>query len=192
MTDQTSGAPPSEGAPSLLFNGALSTLNAIGSVWLFALVILINADAMGRTFFHAPINGVGEMIELSLVGIVFLQLADATRKGRLTRSDGCFKLLSVKFPSTSRALGIFFEFCGIVFMAVIIYGSVPLLLESIEGGYYVGNKGIFTAPVWPVKLVIIIGCLATLLQFFVFMMRFVRDGSECKTDMEISGKRDGT
>lgn len=175
MTDQTSGASSSDGAPALFFNRTLSTLNAMGSVWLLALVILITADAMGRTFFHAPIEGVNEMIELSLVGIVFLQLADATRKGRLTRSDGCFNLLSRRFPFPSRMLGIFFEFCGIVFMAIILWGSVPLLIESFEEGYFVGNIGLFTAPVWPVKLVIVIGCTATLLQFLVFAVRYANN-----------------
>lgn len=172
---QTQGTPPASGALANLFNGILSTLNATGSVWLFALVILITADAMGRTFFHAPIDGVIEIIELSLVGIVFLQLADATRKGRLTRSDGFFKYLCANFPAIGRVLGIFFELCGIAFMAIILWGSVPLLIESIEEDFFVGNIGLFTAPVWPVKLVIIIGCTMTLLQFFVFMMRFIRN-----------------
>ncbi len=175
MTDNNTGALRTKGAPSILFNGALSTLNAIGSVWLFALVILINADAMGRTFFLAPIDGVNEMIELSLVGIVFLQLADATRKGRLTRSDGFFKYLLKKFPAIGRTLGFLFEFCGIVFMVIILWGGVPLLVEAFEGNYYVGNRGIFTAPVWPVKLVIVIGCAATLLQFVVFALRFAQN-----------------
>ena len=172
MPDQNSGAPNSKGAPSLFFNGTLSALNAVGSIWLFALVLLINADAMGRTFFLAPIDGVNEMIELSLVGIVFLQLADATRQGRLTRSDGFFKYLSKKFPSIGRMFGFLFELCGISFMAIILWGSVPLLIESYDGDYFVGNEGIFTAPVWPIKLVIVIGCLATLIQFFVFALRY--------------------
>jgi TRAP-type C4-dicarboxylate transport system permease small subunit len=181
MNDKNSGAPGSIGAPSFLFNGALSTLNAVGSVWLFALVILINADAMGRSFFHAPIDGVNEIIELSLVGIVFLQLADATRKGRLTRSDGFFKFLLQKYPAIGRTLGFLFELCGIVFMVIILWGSVPLLIESYEGNYFVGNRGIFTAPVWPVKLVIVIGCVATLIQFFVFATRFV-----CRPEADVT------
>lgn len=188
---QTAGAPRNSGALAMLFNGTLSTLNAIGSIWLFALVLLINADALGRTFFAAPIYGVIEIIELSLVGIVFMQLADATRKGRLTRSDGFFKILSAKYPFLGRVLGAFFELCGVAFMAIILWGSVPLLIESIELDYYVGNRGVFTAPVWPLKLVIVIGCLATLLQFLVFMVRFVRSGNPGGTSVEAGRQEDG-
>ena len=161
-----------------LFNQVVSILNALGSVWIFILMLLINADAMGRTFFTSPIYGVNEMIELSLVGIVFLQLADATRKKRLTRSDGCFNLLCRKFPLTARAIGVCFSLMSMLFMAIILYGSYPLLMESIEYGYYVGEEGIRTFPVWPVKLVIIIGCSLTLLQFLVFAVGYYRNSPE--------------
>ncbi len=157
-----------------LFNYVISILNALGSVWIFVLMLLINADAMGRTFFTSPIYGVNEMIELSIVGIIFLQLADATRKKRLTRSDGCFNYLGRKVPSIARGIGFSFSLMGMLFMAIILYGSFPLLIESIEYGYYVGEEGLATFPVWPVKLVIIIGCSLTLLQFLVFAVGYLR------------------
>lgn len=180
MTDQTSGVLPSGGTPSIWLNRALSSLNALGSLWIFLLMLLICADAFGRTLFTAPIDGVNEIIELSLVGIVFLQLGDATRRGRLIRSTGCFHYILKQRPPIGRAMGFVFELLGIIFMVIILYGSIPFLIESIERDYFVGNIGLFTAPVWPVKLVIVIGCFATLLQFFTFAMRYLRpdDGAE--------------
>ncbi len=174
MTDQTSGASPSGGALSSLLDRVLASLNALGSVWIFCLMALINADAFGRTLFAAPINGVNEMIELSLVGIVFLQLGDATRHGRLTRSDGLFKAIQKRWPAIGRVLGALFDLLGALFMALILYGSVPLFIESVEKDFYVGVEGLFTAPVWPVKLIIVIGCIVTLLQFLVFAWRYLR------------------
>ena len=132
-----------------MFNHLISSLNAIGSLWIFLLMLLINADAMGRTFFTAPIDGVIEMVELSLVGIVFLQLGDAARQGRLTRSDGFFNFVSLKYPAIGRVMGALFDGLSMVFMAIILYGSVPLLIESWQHDYFVGNEGVFTAPVWP-------------------------------------------
>ncbi len=169
-----------QGAKALvnLFNHVVSILNALGSVWIFALMLLINADATGRSFFTAPIYGVNEMIELSIVGIVFLQLADATRKKRLTRSDGCFNILSRKFPLLARTIGFCFSVISMLFMGIILYGSYPLLMESIEYGYYVGEEGIRTFPVWPVKLVILIGCSLTLLQFLVFAIGYLRNSDD--------------
>ncbi len=59
----------------------LSNLNSIGSVWIFVLTLLINADAFGRKLFHSPIDGVNEIVELSIVGIVFLQLGMLRERG---------------------------------------------------------------------------------------------------------------
>ncbi|MDH5748866.1 MAG: TRAP transporter small permease [Rhodospirillales bacterium] len=177
-SDHSPGAPLLGGAPGNILDLSLSGLNALGTFWIFALMVLINMDAFGRTLFTAPIDGVNEMIELSLVGIVFLQLGDATRRGRLTRSDGFFNLMLTRSPRAGRIMGVTFELLSILFMVIVLYGSVPLLFESIEKDYYVGNEGVFTAPVWPVKLVIVIGCLVTLFQFLAFGIRYLRPGKE--------------
>ncbi len=149
----------------------LSNLNSIGSVWIFVLTLLINADAFGRKLFHSPIDGVNEIVELSIVGIVFLQLGDATRKGRLPRSDGLFNIIGRRWPNFGRFHGALFDFLGAVFMGLILYGSVPLFVEAYQSDFYVGVEGVFTAPVWPIKLIIVIGCAVTLLQFLVFVQR---------------------
>ena len=173
-SDQEDMASSSDGAISLFLSPVLSSLNTLGSLWIFCLMILINMDAFGRTLFAAPIDGVTEIIELSLVGIVFLQLGDSTRHGRLTRSDGFLNIMLRRRPRVGRLMAATFDFLGVIFMAIIIWGSYPMLIESIEGDYFVGNEGVFTAPVWPVNLLIVIGCIVTLLQFVVFIRRHLR------------------
>jgi len=39
---------------------------------------------------------------------------------------------------------------------------------------YVGNEGVFTAPTWPVKLIVVIGCVVTMVLFLGFFWRHVR------------------
>jgi TRAP-type mannitol/chloroaromatic compound transport system permease small subunit len=168
------GAPLKSGALAFLFDHLLAGLNSIGSAWIFVLTLLINTDAFGRKLFDSPIDGVPEMIELSIVGIVFLQLGDATRHGRLTRSDGLFKAVQRRWPAIGRMQGAAFDLLGALFMGLILYGSVPLFIESFEKDFYIGVEGLFTAPVWPVKLIIVIGCTVTLLQFLVFAWRYLR------------------
>ena len=56
-------------------------------------------------------------------------------------------------------------------MGLILYGSIPLFIESYQSDFYIGVEGLFTAPVWPIKLIIVIGCAVTLLQFLVFVRR---------------------
>lgn len=169
-------APPKGGVFLSLFEWLVTRMNALGTAWVFVLMVLINADAFGRTLFAKPIDGVIEMVELSLVGIVFLQLADAARRGRLTRSDGFFNLVMTRRPRLGRYMGATFDLLGAIFLAIIVYGSVPLLLDSIEHDYYVGNEGVFTFPVWPIKTIILIGCVVTALQFLVFVWRYLAGG----------------
>ena len=75
------GASPPRGALSSSLAWVLNSLNCLGSIWIFVLTILINLDAFGRTFFAHPIEGVVEIVEMSIVAIVFLQLGDATQRG---------------------------------------------------------------------------------------------------------------
>lgn len=183
LSENDEGAPPAGGAPSSsptkrsLLAKVLAVMNAMGSVWIFALMILICLDVGGRTWFAAPINGVLEIIELSLVGIVFMQLGDATRHGRLTRSDGFFNLVMARSPATARLIGVVFMILSVIFMGLVLWGSVPLLVEAWVENHYTGEEGLFTAPMWPVRLIVVIGCVVTMLQFAAFAIQYWRTGN---------------
>jgi TRAP-type C4-dicarboxylate transport system permease small subunit len=147
------------------FDRLVVGLNALGSFWILLLVLLITADALGRSFFTHPIVGTHELVQLSIVGIVFLQLADAIRIGRLTRSDTFLAVLWLRSPRAGATLEGVFCLLGAAYMAIGLWGSVPLLKEAIERNSWIGNEGVFTAPVWPVKTIIVIGLAACLVQF---------------------------
>lgn len=175
-TTSSQGRAPAKG----WLEWVLVAMNGVGSVWIFALMVLINSDAFSRTLFTRPIYGVNEMIELSIVGIVFLQLGDALRTGRLTRSDGLFNIVLRRRPTLGRALGAAFDLLGATFMGLILYGSFPLLTEAWENDFYVGNEGVFTAPTWPIKAIVVAGCLVTALQFAAGALRYLRDAPEAQ------------
>jgi TRAP-type mannitol/chloroaromatic compound transport system permease small subunit len=147
------------------FDRLVVGLNALGSFWILLLVLLITSDALGRSFFAHPIVGTHELIQISIVGIVFLQLADAIRTGRLTRSDTFLAVMRLRSPRAGAALESIFCLLGAIYMAIGLWGSVPLLKEAIERNSWIGNEGVFTAPVWPVKTIIVIGLAACLVQF---------------------------
>ena len=91
-------------APATAPLGALvAGLNALGSVWIIGLMLLICADIVMRSFFSSPIAGVAEMVAFSIVGIVFLQLAHTLRTGSLTRSDLLLGYLARRVPGLHRA-----------------------------------------------------------------------------------------
>lgn len=173
MTDEATPAPRSSGA-GLYFDKLVQFLNGIGTLWILAILILINADVFGRNVLHSPINGVIEMIEISMIAIVFLQLADATRVGRLTRSDGFFGLIQRKLPKLGFVMGSFFDLLGALMMFFILYGTWPSLIEAWTLNDYIGNEGVFTAPKWPMIAILILGSFITLLLFVKLAVTQIR------------------
>lgn len=151
----------------------LAGLNALGGALVLALLLLVCADAFGRTFLSAPVLGVVELVEMSLVAIVFLQLGDATRSGRLTRSDGLLLVLDTSAPRLAAGLRALFELAGVAFMGLVLYGAVPRLVESWKNGAFKGTAQLFTAPEWPVKLIVVVGAAATLVAFAAAAVRWL-------------------
>jgi len=58
-----------------------------------------------------------------------------------------------------------FLLLGAAYMGIGLWGSIPLLREAIERNSWIGNEGVFTAPVWPVKTIIVIGLAVCMVQF---------------------------
>ena len=171
MTDSArrAGGNAPLGAAVRAFARLVGGMNAAGSCWIVVLMLLINAEAISRSAFNAPIIGVIEMIEISIIGIVFMQLADSLRQGVLTRSDGLFNQVMRRSPRAGHAMAIVTFLLGAVFMWLIIWGSVPFFFESWENDYYVGVEGMFTAPVWPVALIIVVAVVVTMIQFVIML-----------------------
>jgi len=149
------------------------TLNSVGTAWIFLLMLIINADVLARFLFNAPIDGVPEMVALSIVGIVFLQLSDAVRAGRLTRSDGFFNRVVARRPKLGLVLNTFYELCGMAFFVAILFGAIPIFIEAWLGDYYAGTEGIFTVPVWPIYLVLVISSITVVAVFMSLVRRHI-------------------
>ena len=164
---ERAGRPQS--APLRAFGALVSGMNAAGSCWIVVLMLLINAEAISRSAFNQPIIGVIEMIEISVIGIVFMQLADSLRRGVLTRSDGLFNQVMRRKPAAGHVMAVITYLLGAVFMVLIIWGSVPFFIDAWEKDYYIGVEGMFTAPVWPVALIIVVAVAVTMIQFLVIL-----------------------
>lgn len=136
-------------------------MNALGTLWIAALMVLINLDVVGRNLLSRPLDGVPEIVALSIVGIVFLQLADTLREGRFTRADVLLDRLARTRPALGDALHAVFHVVGAALMGVILWASWNPLLESIRIREYIGAVGSFQAPVWPVRLITLLGLALT-------------------------------
>ena len=142
-------------------------LNVVGTLLILAVMILVNADVIGRGAFDLPISGVPEMVSMSIVAIVFLQVAHTFRMGKLTRSDAVLGMVESR-SSRFRALVEFIFCCSAVgIMAQLLSASWPLFMKSWTRNTFEGTIGDFTAPIWPVKFIILIGCVALIVQLIL-------------------------
>lgn len=149
------------------YETVISVMNSIGTAWVFVLLVIINLDILGRALFNHPVRGVPEIVAMSIVACVFLQIAHTLKVGRLTRSDLLLNWLTPRYPRLTQLLEGIYHLIGAALMAIIFKASVPFLGKAWRIGEYVGAEGDFMAPVWPVKLIILIGCAAGALQFFL-------------------------
>ena len=145
----------------------ISVMNSIGTAWIFVLLVIINLDIGGRALFNHPVRGVPEIVALSIVACVFLQIAHTLKVGRLTRSDILLNWLQSRHPALKHILEAVYYFVGGCLMAVLFKASFPLFTNAWTIDEYVGAQGDFMAPVWPVKLIILIGCAAGAIQFLL-------------------------
>lgn len=112
-----------------------------------------------------------EIVSLSITGIVFLQLAHTLGQGRLTRADALIDWLRRRHPRHLEALLAVHHLAGAAVFFLLVKASFPLLSNAWRSGDFVGAVGDFTAPVWPVKAIVVIGCAATFLQFVALAVR---------------------
>lgn len=159
-----------------MLDRATQGANIIGTLLIVGLVLLICMDVVGREVFGQPLSGVPEMLSLSIVAIVFLQVPQALRANRLTRSDGLINTLHRRAPRLASLLETSFELLGILVTCAIIYAHWPILMRSIERNDFVGSVGNITLPTWPVKLLILIGLVLLALQFMASIVRRYQAG----------------
>jgi TRAP-type C4-dicarboxylate transport system permease small subunit len=133
------------------------TANAAGTLTVLALVVILNIDVIARGVFNAPLKGTYELVQLSVVFIVFLQIADVVRADRLTRSDGFLLVLQARRPKLTVNLRRIINAVSSVFMASIAYIMFPEFIKMWNTQDFFGVPGVFTAPWWPIKLVIAFG-----------------------------------
>lgn len=130
--------------------------NAAGTLVVLALVAIVNYDVIARGIFSKPFMGAVELVQFSLVLIVFLQLPDVVRVDRLTRSDGFLLIADKRWPRLARAIRRAINLLAAAFMAIACYAAWPEFIEMWESNDFFGVPGVFTAPWWPLKLVILV------------------------------------
>ena len=155
---------------SRVANSLAIAANALGTLVVLALVVILNVDVIARGVFSSPLRGTYEIVQFSVVMIVFLQLADVVRVDRLTRSDGFLNLLHNRNPRLTASLRRIINAISAIFMGLIAYITYPEVAHMWHTQDYFGVPGLFTLPWWPVKFVITAG---TALACLIFLLKVI-------------------
>jgi len=154
--------------------------NCLASFWIFVMMFIIVADIFMRFVFNAPFDGTTEVIQASIIVVLYLQIAYTARSGRLTRSDAFYNWLTGRHPKLGNALGLFFHAAGAALMVTIMWPGWSRWLNAYQAGDYEGIPGVFTFPRWPAYFVLWLGCGLMAIQFALLFIDNV---------LAIAGKR---
>lgn len=139
----------------------------MGSMLIAGVMLLINVDVIGRNLLNEPVSGVPELVTMSVVAIVFLQVAYAFEQGHLTRSVALLAYIERRSLRTRALLEVVFCLVAGAVTVQLLLASWPLFVKAWVRNSYEGTIGGFTFAHWPVKLIILIGCSVLLGQIVV-------------------------
>ncbi|MDA0340498.1 MAG: TRAP transporter small permease [Proteobacteria bacterium] len=162
-----------EGCDRVLGSAILSA-NAVAAIWVLLMMLAVVADIFGRFILNTPIAGTTEMVTMSVVAVLYLQLAYTLRAGAMTRSDALITRMIARHPRAGHLLNIVFCLAGVVLMGAIISIAWPKWLDAYDSDFYIGVIGVFTFPDWPRLLLVFIGCTLTGAQFLMLAARDIQ------------------
>lgn len=160
--------------PASSFGHFVDGLNAVGSTLIMAVMLLMCADVLARNLFNSPIHGVAELVAVSIVVIVFLQLASTLRHGRMSRADIFIDHFAERRRVVGNALLAFFHLIGALMCSVVVYATLPVFRNAWLDNEYIGVEGVFTAPTWPVRAIVLVGATTAAIQYLILVADHLR------------------
>lgn len=161
------GAPDSGAPRSSFFGTFTSILNVLGTLLILIMAVAVNADVGGRNLFNHPIAGVIEFVGLSIVAVVFLQMANTLRENRHVSNDIVVNLLVQSRPHLVAGFYSAFYLIGAILMATIVWFVWPIVVANYVGGYYRGTAYVAEIRIWPFYAAVVIGSATTAVQFLL-------------------------
>lgn len=176
---------------SKIVSNIATLANVAGTLVVLALVAIVNYDIFARGLFNLPFRGAIEVVQFSMVLIVFLQLPDVVKVGRLTRSDGLLLLIKHSYPRVARVMSFGINLLSAMVMTLITIAIFPEFLDMWETKDFFGIPGVFTAPWWPIKLTVLCSAGLCAILFFLKIINYNQNATPKKkasSDEKVSSK----
>jgi C4-dicarboxylate transporter DctM subunit len=175
--------------PVSLFTGLTHLMNSIGTLWVFAMMFMICADIFARNVFNHPLNGVPEIIGFSIVGTIYLQLANTLNAGRFTRAELLIEWLEIRRPFAGRVFNGLFNFIGVAVFVLLVDGFWSEFWRTWQSNEIAGVPGTITFIVWPFNLLLVVGATATGTEFLIRGIREFTGGIKAATARAEDGSK---
>jgi TRAP-type C4-dicarboxylate transport system permease small subunit len=138
-------------------------MNAVASFWIFVIMFLMTGDVLGRVILNHPLTGTPEIVKVSIVGIVFMQIPHTLWVDRHIRSE----IIILRLAPLAR------ELCEIgicilgaaVFLGIFVasWADTMMAWKILE---YEG-EGALRVPVYPIRTIILLGSSFTAIHFLL-------------------------
>ncbi len=155
-----------------VFGRCIAVLNALGTLLIAFIMVIVNLDIAGRFILNTPLTGTTEMVIVSIAAIVFLQFAHTLRSGRVIQADTLLRVLAVRWPRVNYGLMAIYCVVGTGVFLLLVHATLPFLERALSSGDMYGNPAVFALPKWPVRLIAIIGSAAMALQFLLLAIQY--------------------
>jgi TRAP-type C4-dicarboxylate transport system permease small subunit len=168
-------------------NAAVTASAVLAGVVLFALMILTTVDVIGRYFFNAPLGGVVDLTEFSVLLMTFLSFAYCGYRG----AHVVIELLYDRFGHrTQMVLRVVANLAGAALFGVMAW---RLVVQSVDVREFAESSQLLTIPFWPFYIAIAFGAA---LFAWVMLLRVFADlpdeGEESKEKESGKDKDDGS
>lgn len=149
----------------------MAGLNAIGTAWVAGITLLICSDILGRVLFNSPIIGVPEIVKVSVVAIVWLQMAHTLKIGAHLRSDVVLSRLS---PRGRSLVNLVAYALGALMFGLLVFSGWNTMIMAWELGEFEGEAPV-RVPTYPVRSIVLLGAALTSLQFLLMAAEVVKE-----------------
>jgi TRAP-type C4-dicarboxylate transport system permease small subunit len=143
------------------------SLLVLAATLAFLLCFLVVADVIGRGAFNSPVKGTTEIVSLSIVIICFLQAGFAIRSGGMLNVD---MFASKGSPRTQSVLACIAALAGLVFFAIICWGSIEGAMHAWTSNEFEG-EGALRVPVWPARFVVVLGTFMASVSYLLMLLQ---------------------
>lgn len=177
---ETSRDAPDTGRPNIgiarIWAMIVEGLAALGTILIGFLMVIICADIVARNLMGSSLPLITELGALTLVMIVYLQLAATVRADRMARTEIFYLAFRESRPRAGALLSAAFDLAGGLLIGLIAWSTINILQKDLASAEFIGVPGIATMPTWPFRALILVGVTVAAVEFLLRTLAALREG----------------